>query len=143
MRRIAPQQYCIAPQQKQVLLYGYTDGGCAMRGLRERWRGERSGGAQGRKKEAARRRPESREETPKEGMCGNRRTGTNVAPNAAKARTQSQAFASRTLLRCFCNSQKANDFVALRDFVAVSTSWRCQRNVVRRRHNNETCLLCK
>jgi hypothetical protein len=46
------------------------------------------------KKEAARRRPESREETPKEGMYGNRRTVFNVAPIEINARILSRRSAS-------------------------------------------------
>jgi len=68
------------------------------------------------KKEAARRRPESREETPKEGMRGNRRTGSNVAPNVAKARAQTRLNSVRLMLRRFCNSEQNDGFVALQDF---------------------------
>jgi hypothetical protein len=135
MRRIAPQQYRIAVQQRQaVLLMGMA----AMRSERRfparrqfsfvfqrvigdfgfPWRGstqngersdkclgsilrrgklepfgapnvvrlERRRGAA--KKEAARRRPESREETPKEGMCSKHRTSNILAPNRINARTQ-------------------------------------------------------
>jgi hypothetical protein len=41
-----------------------------------------------RKKEAARRRPESREETPKEGMYGKHRTSNILAPIPTNARSQ-------------------------------------------------------
>ena len=56
------------------------------------------------KKEAARRRPESREETPKEGMHGKRRTTNILAPNPANARSQYRFCGTCVVLRRFCNS---------------------------------------
>src|SRR6185437_11152817 len=101
MRRIAPQQYCIAAQQMQAVFSGMSvlrkHVGFAQIGAPataaappdkpRAWRKTNSPSAK-------KRRPplgglESREETPKEGMRGNRRTGTNLAQSGAIARTQS------------------------------------------------------
>jgi hypothetical protein len=131
MRRIAPQQYRSAAQQRQAnLLIGIAamrserrfPGGRQLPFVFQRVPGEsafpkrglaRSGahrtsarvtycnaanrrltvsqsGASSAlaKKEAARRRPESREETPKEGMHGKHRASNSLAPNPTNARSQ-------------------------------------------------------
>ncbi len=56
---------------------------------------------------------ESREETPKEGMRGKRRTATNLAPNVSKARTQSLGLFACANMRRFCNSGRMLIFTRL------------------------------
>ena len=65
---------------------------------------------------------ESREETPKEGMRGKRRTPTKMAPNAANARTQSHSSSSCRTLRRFYNSETNHAFAAAQDSIAVSAA---------------------
>jgi hypothetical protein len=90
MRRIAPQQYCTAMQQRQPdrRHASYAEGDGLATSMSQ------GGAACGAKKEAARRRPESREETPKEGMYGKRRTVFNVAPIVTNARILSPRSAT-------------------------------------------------
>jgi hypothetical protein len=86
---------------------------------------------------------ESREETPKEGMRGNRRTRASLAPNAANASTRCTFATTCWSLRRFCNSEDLSFFVAAQDIALYSTQWRAGQNPGGFACNKETCLLCK